>query len=595
MIKFSARNRERCAPVPRCAAARGEGAYHLTTSWLWLWLALGFVDSSLLAQEVQYNRDVRPILSDKCFACHGPDVATREADLRLDERASATEERGGYRVVSPGQVTASVLLERVTAADVSERMPPEGAFAAALTPEEVQTLRQWIAEGAEYQSHWSFSAPNRPPLPTVQNPRWAVNAIDRFVLAKLEPAGLQPAEAADGASLLRRVSLDLTGLPPTLAEIEDFEQACGQDPEAAYSAVVERLLHSPRHGEKMALHWLDAARYADTNGYFTDNERTMWPWRDWVIQAFNDNMPFDRFTIEQLAGDLLPQPTVAQRLATGFNRNHMLNNETGIIEEEFRVEYVADRVDTTSTVWMGLTVGCARCHDHKFDPISQRDYYRLFAFFNHVPESGLAGSAGNASPTMDVPAVALRQQLEQVRAALAEAQDTYAAGEAELEAAQSNWELTARDAAPSPPSDGLRLHCPLEDPSAKDPAAEEPAAEDPAAESPTSDDSTPESLTSESLTSESLESAGSVAGLAAPPAMTSGMVDFAAGMLGHGARFAGDGCLTLDPPFSPSAETPFTVGVWIQASGAGCVLSQMDDVHEMRGWDLTLRKGKAVF
>ncbi|MFT5094960.1 MAG: hypothetical protein ACI93T_003804, partial [Porticoccaceae bacterium] len=331
------------------------------------------------AQAIQYNRDVRPILADKCFHCHGPDAAARQADLRLDKREDVLADRDGHRAIVPGEAANSELIRRVLSKDDDERMPPPDS-GVSLTVEEIEILRRWIQQGAEYQTHWSFIPPERPPLPEVENEVWAKDAIDRFVFAKLEREGLKPSREATAATLVRRISLDLTGLPPTVAEVAVFEQAWKQDAAAAIQSLIDRLLKSPRYGEHMAVSWLDAARYADTNGYFTDNDRTMWPWRDWVIKAFNRNMPFDQFTIEQLAGDLLPGSTIDQKIATGFNRNHMVNNETGIIEEEFRIEYVVDRADTTATVWMGLTVGCARCHDHKYDPISQKDFYRFFAF-----------------------------------------------------------------------------------------------------------------------------------------------------------------------------------------------------------------------
>ena len=311
-----------------------------------------------LAQDMQYNRDVRPILADRCFACHGPDAAARQAELRLDVAEFATSDRDGRKAIHPGKPEMSELLRRVTSTD-PERMPPADS-GEPLTAREIATLRRWIENGAEYQMHWAFLPPKRPTPPDVKNVRWPVNEIDRFVLAWLERDGLAPSPEASPQTLIRRVSLDLTGLPPSLAEVDSFERAWQRNRQVAYRRLVDRLLASPRFGERLAVGWLDAARYADTNGYFTDEERQMWLWRDWVIAALNDNMPFDQFTIEQLAGDLLPDATVAQRIATGFNRNHMVNNETGIVEEEFRVEYVVDRVDTTATVWLGLTLGCAR-------------------------------------------------------------------------------------------------------------------------------------------------------------------------------------------------------------------------------------------
>ncbi len=335
---------------------------------------------------VDFARDIQPLLSNHCYKCHGPDAQARKSELRLDERASATRPIAEHVAVVPGDPAASELIRRITTDNDDERMPPPEA-AARLSAEQVELIRRWIAEGARWGAHWSLVAPRRPELPPVGRSDWPRNEIDHFVLARLERAGLQPSPEADRSTLLRRVTLDLTGLPPTAVEVQAF--AADDSPEA-YARQVDRLLASPRYGERMALEWLDAARFADSDGYQGDNHRAMWPWRDWVIRALNANMPFDRFTIEQLAGDLLPNATVDQQVATGFNRNHRHNDEDGIIPEEFLVEYVSDRTETLGSVWLGLTIGCARCHDHKYDPITQREYYRLFAFFNSVAEQGRA-------------------------------------------------------------------------------------------------------------------------------------------------------------------------------------------------------------
>ncbi|MEP7340714.1 MAG: DUF1549 domain-containing protein, partial [Acidobacteriota bacterium] len=321
---------------------------------------------------IDFNRDIRPILSDKCFACHGPDAVNKKIKLRLDSEAAATADLGrGRRAIVPGDIEHSQLARRITASDASVRMPPMDS-GHKLTEAEIQLLTEWIKQGAKWQQHWSFIAPARPPLPQVKNQSWPKNAIDSFVLSKLEAEGLQPSPEADRSTLIRRLSFDLTGLPPTPKELDDFLNDTSPN---AYETVVDRLLVSPRYGERMAFRWLDAARYADTNGYQIDGDRSAWRWRDWVIEAFNANKPFDQFMVEQLAGDLLPNPTLDQRIATAFNRNHRINAEGGIVPEEYRVEYVVDRVDTTSTVFMGLTVGCARCHNHKYDPITQKEYY----------------------------------------------------------------------------------------------------------------------------------------------------------------------------------------------------------------------------
>jgi hypothetical protein len=348
--------------------------------------------STYAAERIEFNRDVRPILSDACFHCHGPDKAKRKGDLRLD-----TAE--GKSVVVPSKPAESELIRRIHLTTKDEMMPPPNS-GRTLTATQKEVLKKWIEQGGEWQSHWAYVAPKRPDLPRVTDAGWAKNPIDRFVLARLEKEGLKPSTLAVKQTLIRRLSLDLTGLPPSIEELEAFLKDASAD---AYEKLVARLLQSSRFGERLAYDWLDAARYADSNGYQQDRTRTMWPWRDWVIKAFNDNKPFDQFTIEQIAGDLLPGATTQQKLATGFHRNHMLNGEGGRIAEESRIDYVVDRADTTAAVWLGLTLGCARCHDHKFDPFTQKEYYRLFAYFNSVPESGAVDRGGNANPVMKVP------------------------------------------------------------------------------------------------------------------------------------------------------------------------------------------------
>ena len=357
-------------------------------------LAGCFAGSTSVADPVDFNRDIRPILSDNCFECHGPDAEQRQTELRLDTRDGLFRTTDEHSSVVPGDFAKSELFRRISSSDPDERMPPLDS-GRMLTARQISAIKQWIESGAGWQQHWSFVTPIRPQLPSVSNADWVKNAIDRFVLARLDQADLEPSEAADKRTLLRRVSFDLTGLPPTPDEIHSFLKDDSLD---AYERVVDRLLKSPRYAERMTIRWLDAARYADTNGYQTDGPRDMWRWRDWVLEAFHQNMPFDQFTIEQLAGDLLPEATRDQKIATGFNRNHRGNAEGGIVPEEFQVEYVVDRVDTTFTVWQGLTMGCARCHSHKFDPLTQKEYYQVFACFNNIPESGRALKEGNSPP-----------------------------------------------------------------------------------------------------------------------------------------------------------------------------------------------------
>lgn len=342
------------------------------------------------ADDIQFNRDIRPILSDHCFSCHGPDSAARQAELRLDQRDAATQPaESGQTAIVPKDVSASEIIRRVTAEDPDIRMPPADG-PKRLTDEQIRMLRAWIEQGAEYQPHWAFVPPKPVRVPDTAGSKWPRNRIDHFILARLVRERLTPAKEASRETLIRRVAFDLTGLPPTIQEMDQF--LCDDAPRA-FERMVDRYLASPSYGEHMARYWLDLARYADTNGYQYDTEREQWVWRDWVIDAYNRNQPFDEFTVEQLAGDLLPNATPQQRLATGFNRNHGITIEGGIIDEEYRTEYVMDRLVTTGAVWMGLTVGCARCHDHKFDPLSQKEFYQLYAYFNQVPERGMRGFA----------------------------------------------------------------------------------------------------------------------------------------------------------------------------------------------------------
>lgn len=346
------------------------------------------------AEALEFNRDIRPILSEHCFQCHGPDAEARKGDLRLDDAAAAR------RVLKGNDSSQNELLKRILSVDADERMPPADSKKP-LSDEQKRILARWVGEGSRYQAHWAFVPPVRAPIPEVRHSTWARNAIDRFILERLNVSGLTPATDADRATLLRRVALDVTGLPPTSPEVAGF---IGDESEAAYERQVDRLLASPSYGEHMAAGWLEAARYADTDGYQNDRYRYQHAWRDWVILAFNENKPFDEFVVEQLAGDMLTGATLKQQIATGFGRNHRINSEDGSIPAEWQVEYVVDRVDTLGTVFLGLTLGCARCHDHKYDPLSQKEYYRLFAFFNNVPEWGVGPNNGNSPPFVPVPA-----------------------------------------------------------------------------------------------------------------------------------------------------------------------------------------------
>ena len=416
---------------------------------------LALADAPALPERVvDFAREVRPILSQNCFTCHGPDEQGRQRGLRLDVAEGPFTDRGefGGPVILPGNADESLLIHRVSADDLRVRMPfrlglntpvMPGAEEDGLSADEVETLRLWIDQGAEWASHWAFTPPERPAVPPVADGEWPRNPIDNFVLAGLEADGLGPADEADRATLLRRASFDITGLPPLEADMAAF---LNDDSPDAFENAVDRMLGSTAYGERMAVDWLEAARYADSSGYQTDAERSMWRYRDWVIDAFNENMPFDRFTIEQLAGDLMPDATLEQRIATAFNRNHSQNGEGGIIPEEFLVENVVDRVSTTGTVWMGLTLGCARCHDHKFDPVSQKEFYEIFAYFNNVPERGKAFKYGNSPPMITAPTDDQLAEIGWLDAEIDEARETFADLEDGAAEARRAWEASLADA-----------------------------------------------------------------------------------------------------------------------------------------------------
>lgn len=380
-------------------------------------------------RKVDFDREVRPILSEYCFTCHGPDDKARKADLKLHTRD------GALSVIDLKKPAESELIRRITTTDKADRMPPEKT-GKALKPAQIETLKAWIAQGAEYQKHWAFVAPQRPNIPQVGE-GWARNAIDHFIAARLKKELMTPSPEADRPTLIRRVTFDLTGLPPTPKEVDDFVNDKSPD---AHAKVVERLLNSIRYGERMTLDWLDAARYADTNGYHIDNGRDMTRWREWVIEAFHKNKRFDEFTIEQLAGDLLPGATLSQKVASGFNRNHMINFEGGAIPEEYHTAYIVDRVSTTATVWMGLTLACSQCHDHKYDPFTQKEFYQIYAFFNNVPERGLDGNKGNAVPFIKVPTAEQEKRLAQKRTEIAALEAVMSADSQKMDAAQAEWE-----------------------------------------------------------------------------------------------------------------------------------------------------------
>lgn len=389
-------------------------------SWLsFSVFAIGWCSLATAADKLQFNRDIRPILADKCFYCHGQDANKRQGDLRLDDRAAAIK----AKAFVPGDPKASTLIERIHSSDAETLMPPPDSNRT-LSAEQKKLIEQWIIEGAEYETHWAFVAPQRPALPLSENETWVRNSIDRFVLQKLNEAGMKPSPEADRATLIKRLSIDLIGLPPTPAEVAAF--VADSDPQA-YEKLADRFLESKHYGERMALPWLDAARYADSNGFQQDGDTWQWIWRDWVVQALNDDLPFDQFTIWQLAGDLLPNATTEQKIASGFNRNHLLNGEGGAIAEEQRFVVLFDRIDTTATTWLGLTMACAQCHDHKYDPITRRDYYSLLDAFNRVPESGTPQRQSSrirvAAPFIELPTPENKAKLAEFEAAMKSLQD----------------------------------------------------------------------------------------------------------------------------------------------------------------------------
>jgi mono/diheme cytochrome c family protein len=407
------------------------------------------------ASAVDFNRDVRPILSRHCFACHGQDDAQRARGLRLDHLADATKElKSGARAVVPGEPDESDLLARIVEEDETLRMPPTKS-GDRLDPAEVATLRRWIEQGATYAEHWSFTPPVVRPLPEIKAADWPRNGVDAWILSRLEREGLAPSPEADRFALIRRLSLDLRGLPPTPAEVAEFARDDSPD---AYERAVDRLIQDPAFGERRARHWLDLARYADSSGFGSDPLRTIWRYRDWVIDAFNGNQPYNEFTIDQIAGDLRPSPTLSQTMATAFHRNTMTNTEGGTDDEEFRVAAIKDRVDTTLQVWMGLTMGCAKCHTHKYDPITHDDYYRTYAVFNQTQDTDRPDEA----PTIQAPSPALLRKIQDVDARIAGEKARLLAATPELAAAQAAWERSLALEPGAEPDPGSRVAIPAD-------------------------------------------------------------------------------------------------------------------------------------
>jgi hypothetical protein len=412
----------------------------------------GMLAAQHASRKIDFTRDVQPILSDNCYACHGPDESKRQAGVRLDTKDGTFAKGPNGPILVPGDAAASRLFVRVSHAKPAMRMPP-AASGKTLTDVQIATLKLWIEQGAPWATHWSYSPAKRPQLPTVKKDTWVRNPIDRFILARLEAEGLAPQAEAPRSTLIRRLAFDLTGLPPAPADVEAFLADKRPD---AYERLVDKYLASPQYGERMTMMWLDLARYADTHGYHIDSHRDMHNWREWVINSFNRNQRFDEFTQWQIAGDLLPKPNREQLLATGFHRNHMINFEGGAIPEEYQTEYVVDRVETTSNVWMGMTMGCARCHDHKYDPIKQKEFYEFFAFFNNIDEKGLDGRRGNAEPLLRLSTPEQEARYQK----LVDDIDVYEALTHERTIAPNieAWERTALATLGKPARDGLELH-----------------------------------------------------------------------------------------------------------------------------------------
>jgi len=513
---------------------------------------------------VDFNREIRPILSDHCYACHGPDEGKRKAGLRLDQQTAALAElKSGDHAIVPGNLDQSTLVGRVTNTDPDEVMPPT-EHGKPLTAEQIETLTRWIKEGAEWKDHWAFIQPEKPALPEVKQTAWPANEIDRFVLSRIEKAGFAPAPEADRPTLLRRVTFDLTGLPPTPEEVDAFVADKSPD---AYEKVVDRLLASKHYGERITMNWLDLARYADTSGYHFDGVRFMWLWRDWVINAFNENKTYDVFTVEQLAGDLLPDATRDQRIATGFVRNNMTNDEGGADPDEYLNKYVADRVTTTGSVWLGMTVGCAECHDHKFDPLKTKEFYQLYAFYHNVPEKGL-DRIRTDNPPPRLPVATVEQAMDFVEAdfTLRDAEKTLSDRNNELGESQEKWERETVEAPPAQPNDaGLIARLTFDD---------------------TLGIASNVTATAVAETTELTSEATVETGDTEVKFVRDDKPGFADGRLGKALVFDGKMHLDLGPVVSFDNTNAFSYGAWVKIQSGGAILSKMEKGPGFRGFDL---------
>lgn len=497
------------------------------------------------ASAVDFQAEVRPLLADKCFQCHGPDPETRLADLRLDRQEGLFATRPNGVPVVAGNAQESLVYQRITHTNAAMRMPPEYSHKS-LEPEQIEKIREWIDDGAPWSGHWAFEIPEKPVLPDVEDVDWSKNPIDRFVLARLEEVGLSPAPAADRTALARRAALDVTGLPPEPELLEGF---LADRESGAYDRYLHQLFASKAYGEHRARYWLDSARYADTHGIHIDNYREMWPYRDWVINAFNRNLPFDQFTVEQIAGDLLPNPTMDQLIASGFHRCNPTTNEGGVIPEEYEVIYAKDRADTTGAVFLGLTVGCATCHDHKFDPITQRDFYSMTAFFRNTTQYVMDGNISDVPPFIIVPRAEDRERYDQLRERLAKTR-------AALQDSSMNPGKPFRQWVSK--RNYHEITSPLEEAGAPLHAS----ASELVADSQRTALSLPDGVKQSPGPAENIEAL----------------------------EFEGDGFLEL-PTFETAADKPFSIAFWVrhpQEAGSYIVASQTDPDNERRGWSISL-------
>jgi hypothetical protein len=555
--------------------------------------------NALAAQTIQFNRDIRPILSDKCYTCHGPDKSHRVSAFHFDIEDTVKQDLGDGRVViAAGNPDASLLIQRITAQDDKKRMPPTST-GRTLSAQEIALLNAWVRQGAKWEKHWAFIPPNRPTSPKVAAPAWVRNPIDNFVLHRLEAEGLKPSGQADPQALLRRVTLDLTGKGPTLAEIDAF--LADRSPNA-YEKVVDRLLKSPHYGERMAVPWMDLARYSDTSGYFVDYDRSMWRWRDWVIEAFNKNMPYDQFTIEQLAGDVLPTPTLDQRIATAFNRHHRTNVEAGVVAAEYAPEYPADRVATTSTAFLGLTFGtCARCHDHKYDPFTQKEFYQFFAYFNNVPELG-TGDRVNTRPRIKAPTREQQADLKKLTDEIAAAEQQLAKLEPKMVAAEAAWLRSLDDTHRQwAPTRGLIAYYPLDGnlsgmvkppkplPTARNRNRADAAAQNNQDNAEQQNNRPPEAGARPAAPARP-------AGPEPPPVpVWKGTAQFAKGMIGEAASFDGTSFIEagnvgdFGNDFNAEVGDRFTLSAWFYPTSAnGVIVSRTPDLPQEKGYVVQL-------